>query len=185
MSFTEHADTLLRIARGSIAHGLQGNPALLPAAETVHAALRADGASFVTLKKQGTLRGCIGSLQAHRPLFVDVAENAWASAFRDPRFPGLAADEYDGLAVELSLLTTPRPLAVQSEADLLEKLRPGQDGLILQDGRLRATFLPSVWESLPDPADFVAHLKRKAGMPADHWSASLQVQIYGAEKISE
>ncbi len=185
MSFTEHAPELLRLARNSIAHGLEKQRALVPPRQDVHTALHAEGASFVTLQKQGALRGCIGSLQAHRPLYVDVAENAWASAFRDPRFPSLAPDEMDQLCIEISLLSAPEPFPVQSEQDLLQQLRPGVDGLILQDGTRRATFLPAVWESLPTPAQFVRQLKQKAGMQADHWSDTMQVQRYSAEKISE
>lgn len=177
--------SLLQMARGSIAYGLKTGKPGLPKIEPMVPAFEAERATFVTLKKQGQLRGCIGSLQAHRPLYQDIAANAFAAAFRDPRFPPLQADEFKAIHIELSLLTAPEPLPVASEADLLAKLVPGRDGLILQDGGKRATFLPAVWETLPDPRDFLTHLKAKAGMAPDHWSDSMQVQIYRAEKISE
>lgn len=185
MLSTEDRSALLAIARASIEHGFDHDrPPRTPAADAAQA-LREERASFVTLKRHGQLRGCIGSLQAHRPLCEDVAHNAWAAAFRDHRFKPLSRDEWPGVAVELSLLTPPRPLTVASEADLLETITPGKDGLILQEGGRRATFLPAVWESLPEPRNFVRQLKRKAGMPADHWSDQMQVQVYSAEKIRE
>ena len=125
------------------------------------------GATFVTLTQNGQLRGCIGSLEAHRPLATDVAENARAAAFRDPRFAPLGKDEFARTRVEVSLLTPPEPFPVADEADALARLRPGIDGLILSYGRRRATFLPQVWESLPEAHQFIAQLKLKAGLPAD------------------
>lgn len=123
------------------------------------------GATFVTLKRHGTLRGCIGSLEARRALRRDVEENALAAAFRDPRFPPLVACEWDGLALSVSVLSPSRRVAFEDEESLLAGLRPGRDGLILErDGR-RGTFLPQVWSQLPDPVDFLRHLERKAGLP--------------------
>jgi AmmeMemoRadiSam system protein A len=112
-----------------------------------------------------------------------VTENAYAAAFRDPRFLPVAPDEFADLEIHLSLLTPPEPVEAASEADLLQQLRPGEDGLILQEGSRRATFLPAVWESLPEPQSFVRHLKRKAGLPAEYWSDTLTVFRYRAEHI--
>jgi len=118
-------------------------------------------------------------------LVEDVAENAWSAAFRDPRFPPLTAAELPGLGIHISVLTPPQPMHFTSEADLLRQIRPGVDGLILQDGWARGTFLPSVWESLPRVADFWTQLKHKAGLPAHHWSADLRVFRYETESFSE
>ncbi len=143
------------------------------------------GATFVTLTQNGRLRGCIGSLEAHRPLATDVAENALAAAFRDPRFAPLGKDEFPRTRVEVSLLTPPEPFPVADEADALARLRPGIDGLILSYGRRRATFLPQVWESLPDARQFIAQLKLKAGLPADFWHEQLTLARYGVRKWKE
>jgi AmmeMemoRadiSam system protein A len=127
------------------------------------------GASFVTLMAGGHLRGCIGSLEAYRPLHDDVPANALAAAFHDPRFAPLGSDELDAIRIEVSVLSTPVPMAFASEADALRKLRPGIDGVILEARDRRATFLPQVWADLPDPAIFIRHLKRKAGLWAEYW----------------
>ena len=131
------------------------------------------------------MRGCIGSLQAHRPLADDVVANALAAAFRDPRFPPLAADELAVTRIEVSLLAQAEPLPCADEAEALERLRPGIDGLILSCGAQRATFLPQVWDSLPQPHDFLAQLKRKAGLPADYWSPQLTLERYRVRKWKE
>lgn len=173
--------TLREIAAASIRHGLQHGRASSVDPRDYSAALRAPGASFVTLHRQGDLRGCIGSLEAYRPLVADVAENAFAAAFRDPRFAPLHADEVEDLELHISVLSAPMALEFNDEADLLRQLRPGVDGLILSSNGHRGTFLPSVWESLPSPEQFLAHLKRKAGLPADFWSPALRVQRYTTE----
>ena len=126
----------------------------------------------------GPLRGCIGTLQAHRPLREDVEANAVAAATRDPRFPPLSRAELEDAIVEVSVLSAPTALPVADEAELLARLRPGVDGVILSDAGHRATFLPQVWEQLPDPADFLAHLRRKAGLPAGHWGRGLTIETY-------
>ena len=162
---------LLTIARSAIAAELGFGPIAVAS----HAALTQPAATFVTLKHSGELRGCIGSLKPRRPLGVDVRENAIAAAFRDPRFPPLAVVEFEATSVEVSLLSTDERLDVRDEEDLLARLRPGVDGLILEYGRHRATFLPQVWESLPEPRGFLAALKRKAGLPADFWSPQMNV----------
>jgi len=140
--------------------------------------LRERLATFVTLKKYGRLRGCIGTLNAQRPLVEDVVYNTWHAATDDPRFEPLGADELPNLHVSISILSPPQAFSVISEQELREQLRPGRDGLIIEDGYHRATFLPSVWQQLPDPVDFVTHLKLKAGLSPDHWSASLKLQRY-------
>lgn len=169
---------LLSLARKSITHGLEHHQPLPVTPGEYPKALQQAGASFVTLEKQNRLRGCIGTLEAYRPLVVDIVENAFAAAFRDPRFTPLQADELSELQIHISLLTPPEPLPVKDEAELLRQLRPGIDGLILQDGHHRATFLPSVWESLPTPPQFVAQLKLKAGLPVDYWSDTLRFERY-------
>ncbi|HSN44676.1 MAG TPA: AmmeMemoRadiSam system protein A [Propionibacteriaceae bacterium] len=136
------------------------------------------GAVFVTLSQGGRLRGCIGSLEAHRSLASDVAHNARAAAFSDPRFPPLTADELPRTRIEVSVLSAPEPLPASTETELLARLRPGVDGLILSWGGHRGTFLPQVWEQLPEPRDFWTHLKRKAGLPLSFWSPDALIQRY-------
>ena len=175
---------LLQVAMDSIASGLQsGHPSSVePAAYPLP--LTAMRASFVTLKQGDDLRGCIGSLEAYTSLVEDVARNAYAAAFRDPRFPGLTAAELGGLGIHIAVLGPSQPLEFASEQELLEKLRPGTDGLILQDRSARGTFLPAVWESLPQPADFLRHLKAKAGLSPDYWSDTIEVMRYTTEAFS-
>jgi AmmeMemoRadiSam system protein A len=170
--------SLVGLARSSIEHGLvHGRPlAVEPAAH--EPALREPAASFVTLELRSALRGCIGTLEAHRPLAVDVAENAFAAAFRDPRFGPLARVELADLAVHVTLLSPLERLPVASEAELLATLRPGIDGLVLRAGSLRATFLPAVWEDLPEPRDFLRALLRKGGFPDGAWPEEAEVWRY-------
>lgn len=172
---------LLAIARNAIAQrfGL----AALAVAELGE--LEEWGATFVTLTRNGELRGCIGSLVAHRTLRIDVAENALAAAFRDYRFAPLTADEFARTRLEVSLLTPAEPLSAVSEAEAIARLRPGIDGVVLSHGERRATFLPQVWESLPEPRNFLAQLKRKAGLPAEFWHAELRLARYGVRKWKE
>lgn len=174
-------DCLLVIARNAL-HARLGLPT---SPETRLPELAQPGASFVTLTLDGDLRGCIGSLEAWRPLGDDVRANAEAAAFRDPRFPPLTRDEARRIRIEVSLLAPPRPITFTDEADALRQMHPGRDGVILEaDGR-RATFLPQVWESLPDPADFLAELKRKAGLPGDYHSPRLRLHVYEVRKWKE
>ena len=144
--------------------------------------LRATAASFVTLRDRGELRGCIGTVDAHRALGDDVTANAHAAAYRDPRFPPVAPSERVGLDVEVSVLSARVPIAAASEAALAAELRPGIDGIVLEYEHYRATFLPQVWESVPDPIDFLAELKRKARLPARFWHPDLKVSRYTVEK---
>jgi AmmeMemoRadiSam system protein A len=177
--------TLMDVARRSIEHGLASGQPLVVIPSEYHLDLKAVRASFVTLQKYGQLRGCIGHLEAVQPVVVDVAENAFAAAFRDPRFSPLTAAEWPDVDVHLSLLTTPERMRFSDEADLIGQIRAGEDGLILQDGPNRGTFLPSVWESLPNPVDFLIHLKRKAGLAANHWSDRVEVYRYHTESFGE
>jgi AmmeMemoRadiSam system protein A len=177
--------TLLDIARQAIEYGIETDGAkhLAVDPEQYDAALREEHATFVTLELNGELRGCIGTLEAQRPLVADVAYNAHAAAFRDPRFYPLQASELNGLDIHISVLSPAYPMTFSSEEDLIAQLRPGEDGLILQDGPNKGTFLPSVWESVPQPAQFLAHLKRKAGLPMDYWSNTVQVWRYTTESF--
>ncbi|MGB5253569.1 MAG: AmmeMemoRadiSam system protein A [Sedimenticolaceae bacterium] len=177
--------TLLAVARRSIEHGLANGRSLAVTASDFDRALQAVRASFVTLHSLGQLRGCIGHLQAVQPLVVDVAENAFAAAFRDPRFSPLTPEEWPEVQVDLSILTAPEPLQFSDETELIRQIRPGEDGLILQDGPHRGTFLPAVWESLPDPAEFLRHLKQKAGLAANHWSDRVEVFRYRTESFGD
>ncbi len=174
---------LLELAGESIRHGLdRGTPLPIDSRE-YPPELQAQRACFVTLNRQGMLRGCIGHLEAIEPLVTDVVRNAFAAAFQDPRFPPLSREELDGLELHISILTPSRPLEFTSEEDLLSKTRPGVDGLILEDGPYRGTFLPSVWEQLPVPEQFLRHLKQKAGLPPNYWSQTLRIQRYETESF--
>lgn len=175
---------LLGIALDSIDSGLESGAPLAISPAALPDKLTEVRACFVTLEQDGVLRGCIGSLDPHTSLADDISHNAWAAAFRDPRFKPLQADEIDTLTIQVSVLGRTEALDFDSEDDLLRQLRPGIDGLILEDGKSRGTFLPSVWKSLPDPGQFLAHLKLKAGLPGDYWSDKLQVWRYTTESVS-
>lgn len=157
---SEQGLTLLRLARAGVHAAVGGPEVRIPREDW----LQAPGASFVTLMREGALRGCIGTLEAWRPLAEDVVENARACALRDPRFEPLTAEEYESVDIEVSLLSSSEPLLFGDEEELYERLRPGVDGVILSAGPRRATFLPQVWEQLPDPMEFMAQLQRKAGL---------------------
>ena len=179
----EDKQTLLETAAYSIQYGLEHHQALSVQVENYSVALQEQRACFVTLHINGQLRGCIGSLEAWRPLIEDVAENAYAAAFRDPRFPQLTQAEYSQLEYHISILTPSEPIEFTSEQDLLNKIRPEIDGLILEDKGYRGTFLPSVWESLPTAKQFLSQLKLKAGLPADYWSETIKVYRYTVEDV--
>jgi AmmeMemoRadiSam system protein B/AmmeMemoRadiSam system protein A len=174
---------LLNLAKNSIYYGLQTGTPLAVNVANYPQELCQYLASFVTLEKHQHLRGCIGMLEAVRPLVVDIAENAFSAAFQDPRFPPLAVDEFEDLKLHISILTPSEPIIFSSEADLLALIIPGVDGLTLQEGNHRGTFLPSVWEQIPDPVLFLQHLKQKAGLPADYWSDTVQIYRYRTEII--
>jgi AmmeMemoRadiSam system protein A len=180
--------TLARLAIGAElgeVRGIGSDGAGTESAESGHPALEAPGATFVTLFKHGLLRGCIGTLEARRPLGVDVRANAVAAAFDDPRFPRLANEEFIDTSVEVSLLSAPEPMMADGEQDLLAQLRPGVDGLVLEFAGRRATFLPQVWDSLREPTAFLAELKRKAGLPIDFWNAAAHISRYRVTKWRE
>lgn len=177
----DRGDVLLAIARAEISRALDHRYHV----DTDLPWLADHGACFVTLTQHGELRGCIGTLEAHRPLLQDVKANAVAAAFRDPRFSPLTHAELPHIAVEVSLLTPPQPMAFRDEKDALAQLRPDQDGVIFQFAHFRSTFLPQVWEQLPTPHTFMAHLKYKAGLPADFWSPAIKLFRYSVEKWKE
>lgn len=178
-----HQRILLDIAKQSVAHGIANRQPLPIDINTFDKPLRAVRATFVTLRINNQLRGCIGTLEAHRPLIEDVAHNAFAAAFGDPRFSPVLYHESLNLDYHISILSPPEPMVFSDEADLLAQIRPNVDGLILSDAGRRGTFLPSVWEQLPDTQTFWLHLKRKAGLPDDHWSPTVQVSRYTAEDV--
>jgi AmmeMemoRadiSam system protein A len=174
-------EVLLRIARAAIARELGHVYAVAEDAQW----LREPGASFVTLRHEERLRGCIGTLKAHRPLIEDVKANARNAAFRDPRFPPLSAGEFDRTAVEVSVLSVLELIACPTEADALSQLRPGVDGVVFEYGYHQSTYLPQVWEDLPDPADFLATLKQKAGLPPDFWDPDVKLRRYTVSKWAD
>ena len=180
---------LLALARASIQATLSNGrhvSELMPfTAQPLAPALTERRSSFVTLHRGDELRGCCGTLDAPRPLAEDVWRNAWAAAFNDYRFQPLTAAEWPQVSLHLSLLTPPEPLDVATEAQLLAALRPSIDGLILESDSGRATFLPAVWEQIADPAQFVRHLKMKAGWPVTYWSNRVRAYRYGAESFGE
>lgn len=180
----DHGTHLLETADKAIRFGLKtGNPIGIDLRHE-HEDVQAPGASFVTLKTANhQLRGCIGAPVAHQPLIRDVAQNAYRAAFKDPRFKPVTDDEYETLRLSISVLSPQSKMTFKDEADLLSQLRPGIDGLVIQDGGRRALFLPSVWEQLPEPQQFLSSLKRKAGMAADHWSANFLANRFIAEEI--
>ena len=174
-------EILLPIARSAISETL-GRPH--EAAEDT-AWLQEKAACFVTLMQKGELRGCIGTLEAHRSLLEDVKNNANAAAFRDTRFSPLTREELDITEIEISLLSPMRPLEFLNEQEALAQLQPGTDGILFEFGRYRSTFLPQVWEQLPDTKDFIAHLKNKAGLASDFWHDEVKLYHYTVSKWKE
>jgi AmmeMemoRadiSam system protein A len=174
--------SLRALARESIERGLETRAPLEVEPAAFAPPLCEPGASFVTLRLEGKLRGCTGTLAATRPLVSDVSHNAFRSAYRDPRFRPVDASETSRLDVHVAVLSPLAPLPAASEAALLEALRPGVDGLVLREGARTATFLPAVWESLPDPRSFLAHLREKAGLPAGYWSKTLRFERYTTDE---
>jgi len=181
MALKSQGKSLLSIARAAISTAL-GRP--VTAAEE-GPWLRQPGACFITLTQRQQLRGCIGSLEARRPLLADVKSNAVSAALHDPRFVPLTLAELDITDLEVSVLSASQPLQFSSEADALSQLRPGVDGVIFEFGHYRSTFLPQVWEQLPSPSVFMAHLKRKAGLAPDFWDKGVQLQRYTVCKWRE
>lgn len=179
--------TLLRLARASLEEKLRGAVEDRGSGEvrSDESWLDEPAATFVTLRREGELRGCIGSVEIVRPLLEDVRRNAVAAALRDPRFPPLSAAELEDVDLEVTLLSAPQPISFTSEKDALDQLRPGEDGLLMQWQHHRATYLPQVWEMLPDPSAFLASLKRKAGLAPDFWHPEIDLRRYTAEHWSE
>lgn len=182
----EEQRILLRLAREALEHGVRGMPppALEPAALTPR--LRAPGAAFVTLTIQGELRGCVGSLAAQQPLAEDVRAHAVDASIEDPRFPPVLPAELERIEIEVSCLSTPEKLEYTDAGDLLGRLRPGVDGVLLQDGFRRATYLPQVWEKIPEEAAFLDSLCQKMGLPPDSWRKKhLEVLVYQVQSFHE
>ncbi|HET6196538.1 MAG TPA: AmmeMemoRadiSam system protein A, partial [Acetobacteraceae bacterium] len=176
---------LLELARRSIRFGLDtGQAPHVIANAGLPPLLAAHGAAFVTLRRRGELRGCIGSATAYRPLATDVVQHAFDAAYRDWRFPRLEWLELAGLSVSVSVLTPPAPMHFDSETDLLAQLRPGVDGVMIEDLGRRALFLPSVWEEVPDRRQFLTHLKLKAGLAAGHFSAAFRAQRFRSIEVN-
>ncbi len=173
--------TLLSLARAAVDESLEGPKVQVPEEPW----LAEPGACFVTLRKDGELRGCIGSLMAHRPLAEDLLENARNAAHSDPRFTPLQRNELAAVRFEVSLLSPLERLEVQSEQEAIAALRPGQDGAMLQVGYYRGVFIPKVWKELPDPKEFLAFLRRKAGLSPDQWYPGTKLWRFTAEDWSE
>lgn len=172
---------LLPLARAAISAAL-GQPVQITRFTD---ALQERGACFVTLTQRGQLRGCIGSLEAHRSLLADVRANAVAAALHDPRFPPLTLPELATINIEVSLLSPLQAMSFDNEADALAQLRPNVDGVVFEFERYRSTFLPQVWEQLPNAQSFMAHLKQKAGLSAQFWSPGIRLQRYTVSKFKE
>jgi uncharacterized protein len=181
MAEAHTGQVLLGIARATIARDLG----------RIHAApedavwLREPGACFVTLRQGERLRGCIGTLKAHRPLLDDLKANARGAAFRDPRFAPLACDELDRTSLEVSLLSPLASITFESERHALSQLRPAIDGIVFEYGHHQSTYLPQVWEDLPDAVEFLMTLKQKAGLPPDFWDPAVKLARYTVSKWSE
>ena len=177
---------LLQLARETMENAVNGKPKPQREPDSIPESCRQKGASFVTLTIEGELRGCIGTLEAYKPLFTDVQDHAVQAALEDYRFPPVSSEELPLISIEISRLTTPVPLHYDSPADLATLLKPHIDGVILKDGYRRATFLPQVWEQLPEPGMFLAHLCQKMGTSPDLWRHKvLEVSIYHVEEFSE
>jgi AmmeMemoRadiSam system protein A len=182
----EEHSLLLAQARLSIESGVRTIPLEPLRLEDFPPRLRQPGVTFVTLTIDGKLRGCVGALEAYQPLVEDVREHALAAALEDFRFPPVRPDELQSILIEISRLTVPQPLDYDDPDDLLNKLHPGIDGVVLRDGLHRATFLPQVWQKLPSPVTFLEHLCQKMGVPTDHWrKQKMEVLIYQVEEFHE
>ena len=169
---------VLRLARRSIKHGLVYLEPLPVSGEELRRALAVPAATFTTLFLESRLRGCCGTLEAVRPLAADVAYSAFRAAFRDPRFERVREHELDSIRLEVSVLSPLEPISVAGEADLLDRLQPGIDGLVIVAEGCQATFLPKVWETLPQPQQFLAALKSKCGLAENYWSDRLEFRRY-------
>lgn len=180
-SHAEQGATLLQLARAAIGHAFQRQ--VRAPADAIW--LSANGATFVTLTINGQLRGCIGSIEARRPLHEDVKENALAAAFQDPRFKPLRPSEFDAMRIEVSLLSPAEPIAFTNEASAIAALRPHVDGVVFEYGPHRSVYLPQVWEEIPAPAEFLSHLKQKAGFPKQFWADGIHLMRFRVDKWEE
>jgi len=177
---------LLKLARQALEAASRGEPLPPLKREALPPSLEEPRATFVTLTRRGALRGCIGALQAQMPLVDDVRDHAVAAALQDFRFPPVRPDEVNSIEIEISVLTPSRPVRYESNEDLLRQLRPGIDGVILESGFHRATFLPQVWDKVPDPETFLGMLCEKAGLAYDTWrKGGLRVSTYQVENFHE
>ena len=176
---------LLGLARDSIDYGFENKAPLPVRLEDLPTALAEPAATFTTLRLEGVLRGCCGRLEAAEPLALDVAHSAFTAAFRDRRFEPLRRDEFEAVSLEVSVLTPMEPMQVKDEGDLLEQLQPAVDGLVITEGWRRATFLPKVWENLPEPRLLLGQLKLKCGLPQDYWSSRLEFLRYRTVTFAE
>ena len=183
-SYQAFRDILIQQATNSIQYGLKHGHAGKIDHQQFPEPLQQIRSCFVTLKINGELRGCIGMLEATRPLITDVHHNAYAAAFSDPRFPALQEKELPLIEIHISILGTPEPMSFESEEDLITQIKPNVDGLILEAEGRRGTFLPSVWESLPDTRSFLTHLKMKAGLPGNYWSDQVKMWKYTTEMMT-
>ena len=182
----EQGKFLIKVARKAIEDELFGKGLKRVPLENLPDELKRPGAAFVTITEKGQLRGCIGHIIAREPLIRSVEDNAIAAAFEDPRFFPLRKDEFKDIKIEVSVLTEPKPLKYKDANDLLNKLRPGIDGVIIKKGPYTATFLPQVWEQLPDKELFLSHLCMKAGLPSDEWKrGDLEVFTYQVQAFEE
>ena len=180
---THHKKILHEIAYRSIEKGLADRHQPTIDSSGYDHVLQTKAATFVTLKIGDALRGCIGILEPRRPLIEDVAHNAYAAAFNDSRFDPVSRDELGRLSIHISVLNTPSDILFESEEDLIRQLRPGEDGIILEEGSARATFLPSVWEDIDSKKEFMRHLKMKAYLPKDYWSDTISIKRYTVEEF--
>lgn len=183
-SYQDFRDILIQQTSISIQYGLKHGHAGIIDPPQFPQPLQEIRSCFVTLEINGELRGCIGTLEATRPLIADVHHNAYAAAFSDPRFPSLQEKEFPLIAIHISILGAPEPMSFESEENLITQIKPSVDGLILEAEGHRGTFLPSVWESLPDTRSFLTHLKMKAGLPDDYWSEHIRIWRYTTEMIT-
>jgi AmmeMemoRadiSam system protein A len=178
------ADLLLDLADGAVVEGLLGRRPAVPQEHRLPSALREHAGAFVTLTVARELNGCIGSIEGVEPLGRAAVRHAWSAAFADPRLPALRPADYDELTIEVSVLSPLAPMPAASRREVLEGLRPGVDGLVIADGSRRSVFLPSVWEQLPEPATFLAHLRAKAGMRSDTWPVGMRAWRFTATKFA-
>ncbi|HYF52320.1 MAG TPA: AmmeMemoRadiSam system protein A [Planctomycetota bacterium] len=181
----EQREMLLKLARDSVAYGLEHHGVMPVKLENFSEPLRAVRATFVTLHLDGELQGCIGTLRAWQPLVEGIVRHAYAAAFEDPRGRELALDDVLRLDIHISVLSTPEPVAFNTEDDVIRQLRPGVDGVIISENGRSGTLLPSVWSSLADPRAFLNHVKLKAGLPESYWSPTIEVKRYTTESFGK